>query len=205
MTPKDRDSAEQIIIKKYANRRLYNTATSSYVTLETLAEMVRDGVDFIVVDAKTGEDITRPVLTQIIVEQENKGQNLLPIRVLRQLIGMYGDSMQWLLPGYLEAAMDSFARNQERMRAYLQNTFGGIFPFEQLDRMGKQNMAMFEQVMKMFLPRVGENAETRSVVGNSDDHPRTRETKDPSGTLSELEARIAELQREIDSLSRRRE
>jgi len=105
-----------ITIKKYANRRLYNTATSSYVTLDHLCQMVQDGVDFVVYDAKTGEDITRPVLTQIIVEEEAKGQNLLPIKFLRQLIGFYGDSLQWMVPRYLEHMMEDFATNQERLR-----------------------------------------------------------------------------------------
>src|SRR5579872_4656209 len=119
-----------IVIKKYANRRLYNTATSSYVTLDDLSAMIKGGADFVVYDAKTGEDITRSVLTQIIVEEEQKGQNLLPISFLRQLIRFYGDSMRFLVPGYLEQAMQSFARNQEQMRESLKATFG-IFPFGQ--------------------------------------------------------------------------
>src|ERR1700685_4728671 len=143
--------AKPVVVKKYANRRLYNTATSSYVTLEDLAKMIKDGGDFIVHDAKTGEDITRPVLTQIIVEQEQKGQNLLPISFLRQLIGFYGDSMQFLVPGYLEQAMVSFARNQDQMRDSLRATFG-IFPFGQFEEMGKQNMALYEQALKMLSP-----------------------------------------------------
>src|ERR1700719_4946465 len=140
-----------VVIKKYANRRLYNTATSSYVTLEDLSTMVKEGGDFVVYDAKTGEDITRAVLTQIIVEEEQKGHNLLPISFLRQLIGFYGDSMQFLVPGYLEQAMVSFARNQDQMRDTLRATFG-IFPFGQFEQMGKQNMALFEQALKMLSP-----------------------------------------------------
>src|SRR5258707_6600644 len=140
------------IIKKYANRRLYNTGTSTYVTLEDLAGMVKRGEDFVVQDAKTGDDITRAVLTQIIVEEEGKGQNLLPISFLRQLIAFYGDSMQWLVPSYLENSMRSFAHNQEQMRRYLQETFGGMFPFGQFEQMGKQNMAMIERAMKMVFP-----------------------------------------------------
>jgi polyhydroxyalkanoate synthesis repressor PhaR len=143
-----------VVVKKYANRRLYNTATSSYVTLEDLAKMIKDGGDFIVHDAKTGEDITRSVLTQIIVEQEQKGQNMLPISFLRQLISLYGDSMQFLVPGYLEQAMVSFARNQDQMRDTLRATFG-IFPFGQFEQMGKQNMALFEQALKMLSPYGG--------------------------------------------------
>src|ERR1700757_5415106 len=111
-----------VVVKKYANRRLYNTATSSYVTLDDLAKLIKEGVDFVAHDAKTGEDITRSVLTQIIVEEEQKGgQNLLPISFLRQLIGLYGDSMQWLVPRDFDHAMFSFARNQEQMRKSLQD------------------------------------------------------------------------------------
>jgi polyhydroxyalkanoate synthesis repressor PhaR len=118
-----------IVVKKYANRRLYNTETSSYVTLDDLAAMIRDGRDFVVYDAKTGEDITRGVLTQIIVEQEGKGQNMLPTAVLRQLIGLYGDNLQSLVPRYLEAAMASFSQQQEQMRDTLSKTMGGFIPF----------------------------------------------------------------------------
>src|SRR5436309_2715724 len=140
-----------VIVKKYANRRLYNTATSSYVTLEDLATMIKEGGDFVVQDAKTGEDLTRSVMTQIIVEQEQKGQNLLPISFLRQLISFYGDSMQFLVPGYLEQAMIAFAKNQEQMRNNLRATFG-IFPFGQFEEMGKQNIALFERALKMLSP-----------------------------------------------------
>ncbi|HWZ67476.1 MAG TPA: polyhydroxyalkanoate synthesis repressor PhaR, partial [Stellaceae bacterium] len=112
--------AKPVVVKKYANRRLYNTATSTYVTLEDLAKMIKDGGNFVAHDAKSGEDITRSVLTQIIVEQEHKGQNLLPTSFLRQLISLYGDSMQFLVPGYLEQAMVAFARNQEQMRKSLE-------------------------------------------------------------------------------------
>ena len=147
-----------VVIKKYANRRLYNTATSAYVTLDHLSQMVKDKTDFVVYDAKTGEDITRPVLTQIIFEEESKGgQTLLPIPFLRQLISFYGDSLQGVVPQYLEMSMTQFARNQEQMRQYLQNAFG-FNPFQQFESMGKQNMAMFEQAMRMFTPfRPGAN------------------------------------------------
>src|SRR3984957_11879352 len=118
-----------VVIKKYANRRLYNTATSSYVTLDHLCQMVKHGDDFVVYDAKTGDDITRSVLTQIIFEEEGKGQNMLPISFLRQLIGFYGDSLQSLVPSYLEMTMSSFAKNQEQMRQYATETFGGLNPF----------------------------------------------------------------------------
>src|ERR1700754_4007042 len=147
------DAPEIITIKKYANRRLYNTATSSYVTLEHLSRMVKDGVEFIVLDAKTNEDLTRQVLTQIIIEEENKGENLLPIKFLRQIIGFYGHGMQGLVPRYLDLSMESFARNQQQIRQYMEETFTGLFPFgDKLSEMGKRNMAMFEDAMKMFAP-----------------------------------------------------
>ena len=145
-----------IVVKKYANRRLYNTETSSYVTLDDLAAMIRDGRDFVVYDAKTGEDITRGVLTQIIVEQEGKGQNMLPTAVLRQLIGLYGDNLQSLVPRYLEAAMASFTQQQDQMRDTLSKTMGGFMPFPgavpDLQEVGKQNIAMMERAMSLFTP-----------------------------------------------------
>jgi polyhydroxyalkanoate synthesis repressor PhaR len=143
-----------VTIKKYANRRLYNTATSSYVTLDDLAKMVKEGTEFNVYDAKSSEDITRSVLTQIIVEEEGKTeQTLLPISFLRQLIGFYGDNMQWLVPKYLEHSMQSLSKNQEQLRSYFQTAFGGMFPFgTTLEEMGKQNIAMFERAMRMFSP-----------------------------------------------------
>ncbi|MBE9607471.1 polyhydroxyalkanoate synthesis repressor PhaR [Acetobacteraceae bacterium H6797] len=137
-----------VVVKKYANRRLYNTEASSYVTLEDLAEMVRQGRDFVVYDAKTGDDITRSVLTQIIVEEEAKGRSLLPTSFLRQLIGFYGDSLQSVLPRYLEFAMGSFARQQEQMRV----TMEGLLPFGGLEEVGKQNLAMMERAMSLFAP-----------------------------------------------------
>src|SRR5271165_2248220 len=154
MSTPDRDNsskAKPVVVKKYANRRLYNTATSSYVTLDDLAKLIKEGGDFVAHDAKSGDDITRSVLTQIIVEQEQKGQNLLPISFLRQLISFYGDSMQFLVPGYLEQAMVAFNRNQEQMRKSLQATFG-LFPFGQFEEMGKQNMALFDRALKMLAP-----------------------------------------------------
>lgn len=144
-----------ITIKKYANRRLYNTATSTYVTLEDLSKMVKEGIDFNVYDAKTSEDITRSVLTQIIVEEESKSgqQNLLPIGFLRQLIGFYGDSLQWMVPKYLEHSMQTLTGNQDQIRNYFQTTFGNLFPFgTTLEEMSKQNLAMFERTMRLFTP-----------------------------------------------------
>ncbi len=136
-----------VVVKKYANRRLYNTESSSYITLDTLAEMVRGGRDFVVYDAKSGEDITRGVLTQIIVEEENKGRALLPTSFLRQLIAFYGDSLQNLVPRYLEQAMTSFARQQQEMRKAMQQTMGNLFPFN-MEEMGRQ----MERAMTLFSP-----------------------------------------------------
>lgn len=141
-----------IIIKKYANRRLYNTQTSSYVTLDHLCEMVKAGTEFEVRDARTGEDITRQVLAQIIFEEENKGQHLLPIQFLRQLIRFYGDSLQSFVPSYLEMSMESFAKNQAEMREKFADAMGGKLGFKDFQAMTRQNMQMFERAMKMFTP-----------------------------------------------------
>jgi polyhydroxyalkanoate synthesis repressor PhaR len=188
-----------IVVKKYANRRLYNTATSSYVTLDDLARMIKEGGDFVVYDAKTGEDITRPVLTQIIVEQEQKGQNLLPISFLRQLISFYGDSMQFLVPGYLEQAMIAFARNQEQMRNNLRATFG-IFPFGQFEEMGKQNIALFERALKMLSPYALDGAAAAPPPPSA--NPAAGEVEDPR--LKRLESQIEALRQQLESLGRDR-
>jgi polyhydroxyalkanoate synthesis repressor PhaR len=185
-----------VVIKKYANRRLYNTSTSSYVTLEDLSHMVKAQREFLVYDAKTGEDITRAVLTQIIVEEEQKGQNLLPINFLRQLIGLYGGSMQWLVPRYLDHAMTTFAHNQDQMRKSLQDTFGGLFPFGPLEEMGKQNLALFEKTMKMFSPFPANSA------GKPLDKP---EEAAGDATLDELRLRINNLQQQVNDLSDKKE
>ncbi len=156
-----------VVVKKYANRRLYNTESSSYITLDTLAEMVRIGRDFIVYDAKTGEDITRGVLTQIIVEEESKGRAMLPTSFLRQLIGFYGDQMQSLVPRYLEQAMTSFARQQEQIRKTMQQTMGSFFPFGNIEEVGRQNIAMMERAMNLFSPFAFRDAETNDPRGAS--------------------------------------
>jgi polyhydroxyalkanoate synthesis repressor PhaR len=149
--------ASPVVVKKYANRRLYNTEASTYVTLDDLAKMVREGRDFVVYDAKSGDDITRSVLTQIIVEEESKvGQSMLPTAFLRQLIGYYGDNLQGLVPRYLEYAMASFGRQQDQMRRTMEQTMGGFMPFPpnfgNLEELGKQNMAMMERAMTLFAP-----------------------------------------------------
>ncbi len=157
-----------VVVKKYANRRLYNTESSSYITLDTLAEMVRVGRDFVVYDAKTGEDITRGVLTQIIVEEESKGRAMLPTGFLRQLIGFYGDQMQSLVPRYLEQAMTSFARQQEQVRVAVQQTMGNFFPFGNIEEVGRQNMAMMERAIHLFSPfgfREPDTNDARAATG----------------------------------------
>jgi polyhydroxyalkanoate synthesis repressor PhaR len=187
-----------VVIKKYANRRLYNTATSSYVTLDDLSRMVKEGSEFVVYDAKSGEDITRAVLTQIIVEEEQKGQNLLPISFLRQLISLYGDSMQWLVPRYLEHAMTTFAHNQDHMRKNLQEAFGGLFPFGPLEEMGKQNLALFEKTMKMFAPFPAMSPTDKTQT----ETPPGERPGDAS--LKELTDRLNLLQQQIEALGKTR-
>ena len=169
MAEKTPENGEPVVIKKYANRRLYNTASSNYVTLEHLCQMVKDDAEFVVLDAK-GNDITRSVLTQIIVEEEAKGENLLPLNFLRQLISFYGDNMQrMLLPHYLEYSIDAFAKNQEEIKKYMEGTFGNIFPFGQFEQMGKQNLKMFEQAMRMFAPFEAPNAQRVSELAATKD------------------------------------
>lgn len=189
--------AAPVVIKKYANRRLYNTATSSYVTLDHLCQMVKENVDFVVYDAKTGEDITRSVLTQIIVEEESKGQNLLPIPFLRQLIAFYGDSLQGLVPQYLEFSMKSFTQNQERMRDYMQSTFG-FNPFAQFEEVGKQNLAMFERAMKMFTPFAPGGAPGAPAAA-----PADKPGGEGSATIDELRKKLEELQAQIGRLAKK--
>jgi polyhydroxyalkanoate synthesis repressor PhaR len=150
---KPAEPSQIVVVKKYANRRLYNTESSSYITLDNLAEMVHQGRDFVVYDAKTSEDITRGVLTQIIVEAEGKqGQNLLPTAFLRQLIGFYGDQMQSLVPKYLEQALSAFGEQQQQMRAAMQKTMGNLFPFGNMEEVSRQNVAMMERAMSFFTP-----------------------------------------------------
>ncbi|WPZ34975.1 polyhydroxyalkanoate synthesis repressor PhaR [Thalassobaculum sp. OXR-137] len=185
--------AEPITIKKYANRRLYNTATSSYVTLDHLCQMVKDGVEFVVYDAKTSEDITRAVLTQIIVEEEAKGQNLLPIGFLRQLISFYGDNLQMVVPGYLESSMAAFSQNQERMRNYMQEAFGGMYPFGSIEDMTKRNLTMLEQAMSMFTP-------PGTAPGAA--APKPEPASAPAPTGEDTAAAVRQLQTQLEILQR---
>jgi polyhydroxyalkanoate synthesis repressor PhaR len=187
-------TAEPVTIKKYANRRLYNTGTSTYVTLEDLAGMVKNGEDFVVYDAKTSEDITRSVLTQIIFEQENKeGQNLLPITFLRQLIRFYGDSMQMLVPRYLEVSIESLTREQEKFRQQMAQAFG-VGAFASLEEQVRRNMEMFERAFAMFAPFARRESQS-SETGESEKPPSK------SGDIDDLKRQLEEMQRKVDRLS----
>ena len=195
--PADESRQNPITIKKYANRRLYNTATSCYVTLDYLAQLVKAGADFAVYDAKTGEDITRSVLTHIIVEEEAKGHSMLPVSFLRHLISFYGDSLQVIVPRYLEQTMQSFAHNQEQMRDYLQNAFDGLMPFGQFEEMSKQQVAMFERAIKLFNPfyNVEHPFEAEDENGAGGERSRSDEQ------INELRSRLNHMQKQLDALT----
>jgi polyhydroxyalkanoate synthesis repressor PhaR len=193
----EKSSDGPVVIKKYANRRLYNTQTSSYVTLDHLCELVKEGVEFEVRDARTGEDITRSVLTQIIFEEEAKGQNLLPIRFLRQLIRMYGDSLQAFIPGYLDLSMESFTKNHEAIRNRLAEAFGG--GSQALEAMTRQNLAMFERAMRMFSPfglQMGRSESEQRGAGNGAGEARPK----PSEEINALKHEIEAMRRQIDEM-----
>ncbi len=196
-----KEKGDRVVIQKYANRRLYNKATSTYITLDNLAEMVRDGVDFVVYDAKTNEDITRKVLTQIIFEEENnstEGKNLLPIQFLRQLIGFYGDNMQAFLPSYLELSLDAFTKQQEQMQAQFATgkfpglAVGGGFLEEQV----RQNMLMFERAMKMFTPFTYAKPDAAPAAA-----PAAKPEAAADSSLDDLKAQIAAMQSQIEKLA----
>ena len=194
---KDAPQGERVVIKKYANRRLYNTASSSYVTLEHLADMVKRGVDFVVYDAKTNEDITRSVLTQIIFEEESQGQSLLPIQFLRQLISFYGNSLQAFLPSYLEMSLAAFTQQQERMRSQIAalGGAGGANPYEEQIR---QNLALFDRAMKMFSP---------FSYGRPEEPPPAAPRPEPApadDALAQLRKQMEEMQAQIDRLATKR-
>ena len=180
---------DPIIIKKYANRRLYNTRSSSYITLDDLARMTREGVDFQVLDAKTGTDITHQILTQIIMEEESHGEQMLPISFLRQLISMYGNSMQALMPHYLEATMDNFRANQRKLQETWQASMGP----DALARLAETNMAMFKAAASAFMPGAGAGA------------PPSPPTPTPHAVEDDIEAlreQMAEMQRKLDKLGK---
>ena len=182
------------VIKKYANRRLYHTGTSTYVTLEDLAGMVRNGEDFVVFDAKSGEEITRSVLTQIIFEQENKeGQNLLPVTFLRQLIRFYGDSLQALVPSYLEFSMENLSREQQKLREQMAQAFGPA-AFHAMEEQVRSNMKFFTEAMRMFSPFAKrDEARGEGKAGE----PRG----DSAGELDSLKRQVADMQAKLDALS----
>jgi polyhydroxyalkanoate synthesis repressor PhaR len=197
LAKKKLEPGEPITIKKYANRRLYNTATSSYVTLEDLAAMVREGQDFLVYDAKTSDDLTRSVLTQIIFEQEQKGQNLLPVPFLRQLISFYGDSLQGFVPSYLEMSMNTFSQERSKLVDKMTSAFGGKERFDQFEEQIRRNISMFEEAIRMFSPfalraDAGQDEKTdsgkQSTSGDGDD-------------LETVKQQLKEIRKELAALS----
>ena len=195
-----------VIIKKYANRRLYNTDTSTYVTLEDLAEMVRGERDFVVYDAKSGEDLTHSVLTQIIVEQESRGTNLLPIGFLRQLIRFYGDSMQRLVPSYLEFSLDSLTRQQEQYRRRFAHTFGTA-AFEAMQEQVRKNFATFERALGLFSPFTaadsGDGAKTPAAATSEREETKSPNSKPSEDEIATLKAELTVMQQRLEQLSRR--
>ncbi|WP_025897626.1 polyhydroxyalkanoate synthesis repressor PhaR [Sneathiella glossodoripedis] len=198
MVDTNSDTVAPVTIKKYANRRLYNTATSSYVTLDHLSQMVKQGEEFVVYDAKTNEDITRSVLTQIIFEEEAKGQNLLPISFLRQLIRYYGDSLQTIVPDYLDMSMRSFTSNQDKMRDALPEGVRENPLYQQFEEMGRQNMAMFTQAMKMFTPPT--YGSPKPATPETESKPQ-EQSENAAEMMKELKDQLAQMQARIDKLS----
>ena len=205
------DTPEKIVIKKYANRRLYNTAKSSYVTLDDLSKMVRAGQDFAVYDAKSGDDITRSVLTQIIFEEEAKGQSMLPTNFLRQIIGLYGDTLQGVVPSYLEASMETFTQNQERMR----QAFSGNRPAGDFESMARGNMEWFEQAMRGFSPfgvaaggvaaggaAAGGAAKPAAAPAEPEPPREEKPAADLSQDLDQLRRQLGEMQAQLERLTR---
>ena len=199
----DQQGEGPVIIKKYANRRLYNTQTSSYVTLDHLAQMVKDGTEFEVRDARTGEDITRSVLTQIIFEEEAKGQNLLPIQFLRRLIRFYGDSLQAFVPGYLDMTMESFSKNQDAMKDRIAEALGG--GNQALENLTRQNLAMFERAMKMFSPfgMAGSGAKGEEPT-RANAAPQPEAKPKSSEDITELKNEMEAMRRQLAELARER-
>ncbi len=187
-----------VVVKKYANRRLYNTETSSYITLDNLADMIRAGRDFVVYDAKSGEDITRGVLTQIIVEEESKGTSMLPTAFLRQLIGFYGGNLQGVVPRYLEQAMSSFARQQQQLRQVVQQTFSPFMPVG-VEEMSRQNVAMIERAMSMFNP-FHRGSEPLPPAPDSSPSATDAPSQQTAGPQASDQQAVQRLQHEIESL-----
>jgi polyhydroxyalkanoate synthesis repressor PhaR len=187
MAGKSGDGDDTVIIKKYANRRLYNTQSSSYITLDHLAKMTREGIDFKVLDAKTGTDITHQILTQIIMEEEASGEQMLPVNFLRQLISMYGNSMQGLLPHYLEASMEHFRTNQQKLHKAFEDSLGN----NPLAKLAQQNMAMFKVAAAAFMPGGAGEAEQAEPA-----------PEQPKDDLSALRAQMAEMQKKLEELGK---
>lgn len=199
---------ERVVIKKYANRRLYNTRSSTYVTLDHLAEMVKEGVDFVVFDAKSNDDITRQVLTQIIFDEESRGENLLPIQFLRQLIRFYGASMQSFVPSYLEMSLDAFTKQHETAGGQWGKMFSGAAPtYPAFEEQVRQNMALFDRAMKMFTPfsyplATDAAAAPPQPAATAATPVSPNKTQDPSAdSLAELKRRIEEMQQQIEKLA----
>ncbi|HEX5279551.1 MAG TPA: polyhydroxyalkanoate synthesis repressor PhaR [Micropepsaceae bacterium] len=200
MSDRKNGKADPIIIKKYANRRLYNTGTSSYITLEQLCDMVKEGVEFEVRDARTGEDITRQVLAQIIFEEENKGQHLLPIQFLRQLIRFYGDSLQAFVPSYLELSMDSFAKNQDELRQKFADALGGKLGYRDFEQLTRQNLQMFDRAMRMFSPFGGMGG--FGAEGQAASNARTTDKPEPQSPPAPRKDEIDELKDQVEAMRR---
>ncbi|ACL60746.1 polyhydroxyalkanoate synthesis repressor PhaR [Methylobacterium nodulans] len=200
----DSGKSAPTVIKKYANRRLYHTGTSTYVTLEDLAAMVQAGEDFVVYDAKSGEDITRSVLTQIIFEQENKAgaENLLPVAFLRQLIRFYGDSMRAMVPSYLEFSMDHLAKEQNGLREKMSQTFGASAFQHAMEEQVRANMAFFSEAMKMFTPFTPPGSQPAEKPPAEAPPPASPPTT-PRGELDDLRRQMLEMQSRLDALAKK--
>ncbi len=210
MSDRKNGKADPIIIKKYANRRLYNTGTSSYITLEQLCDMVKEGVEFEVRDARTGEDITRQVLAQIIFEEENKGQHLLPIQFLRQLIRFYGDSLQAFVPSYLELSMESFAKNQNELRQKFADALGGKLGYRDFEQLTRQNLQIFDRAMRMFSPlgAWGSQAEEPPAANaRAAEKPEPQNASGPArrkDEIDELKDQVEAMRRQLAELAQRK-
>lgn len=207
------EKKEAVVIKKYANRRLYNTETSTYVTLEDLAAMVRSDRDFVVYDAKSGDDLTHSVLTQIIVEQENRqgGQTLLPVPFLRQLIRFYDDSIGRMVPGYLQFSLENLVKEQEKLRGLFANAFTNpTAAFEVYQEQARKNMVMFEQALSMWSPFTGLPAGAKrpeqAALGKGEKSDKSAASaKSEPDEINELKAQLASMQQKIDKLSQDQE
>ena len=195
----NRDATETVVIKKYANRRLYNTRTSAYVTLEDLATMVREGVDFVVYDAKTNDDLTRQILTQIIFEEESRGEALLPVQFLRQLIGFYGGQMQGVLPSYLEMSLANFGKQQEQFASQMSRAFGTGAGASLMEDAARANIALFERAMQMF-PGFG-YARTEASAEARPEPTAAEPAANAPDALDDMRRQMDEMRRQIDKLA----